>query len=503
MVTLTNSRPTSEDSRYREIFDAVPVALWLEDFSRAADLLDDIRKEGVSDIRAFFHAHPDRLAEVIAGVRVLEVNARSLEIFEAERKEGLSRSLSEVFLPETSDIFIEQLAALWDGRRRFSGEVALQTLKGRRIDVAFTIVFNGERLERTLASITDITARKRAELLARKHDEIAQLYSAIVEFSDDAILTKNLDAIITSWNRGAQRLFGYTAEEAIGRSVTMLIPADRQDEEPDILSRIRAGERIDHYETIRQRKDGSHLHISLTVSPLKDGAGQIVGASKIARDITERKRAQEQQQLLMREMNHRIKNLFALAGSVVNLSARNAETPEAFKEKVLSRLQALSQAHALTMTQDPTQAGGASATVSLHALIRAILLPYEGEAGTPRVKVAGDNLDMLSTSTTAFALLLHEFATNAAKYGALSSPNGYLEIGCGVGEGRLEITWVEKGGPAIERQGIIEGFGSVLTRVSAQSLGGSITHKWNPEGVAIILDCDLERICPSDAGQPA
>jgi two-component sensor histidine kinase len=155
------------------------------------------------------------------------------------------------------------------------------------------------------------------------------------------------------------------------------------------------------------------------------------------------------------------------------------------------------------MTQDPTQAGGASATVSLHALIRAILLPYEGEAGTPRVKVAGDNLDMLSTSTTAFALLLHEFATNAAKYGALSSPNGYLEIGCGVGEGRLEITWVEKGGPVIERQGIIEGFGSVLTRVSAQSLGGSITHKWNPEGVAIILDCDLERICPSDAGQPA
>jgi PAS domain S-box-containing protein len=108
---------------------------------------------------------------------------------------------------------------------------------------------------------------------------------AIVESSVDAIISKDLAGVIITWNRGAQRLFGYTAEEAIGRSVTMLIPADRPDEEPMILGRVRRGERIDHYETVRRRKDGSLVDISLTVSPIKDEAGNIVGASKIARDI--------------------------------------------------------------------------------------------------------------------------------------------------------------------------------------------------------------------------
>jgi PAS domain S-box-containing protein len=122
------------------------------------------------------------------------------------------------------------------------------------------------------------------EGLAR--DRATQHYAAIVESSDDAILSKDLDGVITSWNQGAQRLFGYTAEEAVGRSVTILIPADRHNEEPMILERIGRCERIDHYETIRQRKDGNLLDISLTVSPIKKEKGEVVGASKIARDIT-------------------------------------------------------------------------------------------------------------------------------------------------------------------------------------------------------------------------
>ena len=116
--------------------------------------------------------------------------------------------------------------------------------------------------------------------------------ASIVESSDDAIVSKDLNGVITSWNRGAERLFGYTADEIVGKPVTILIPADRHDEEPEILGRIRRGERIDHYETVRRRKDGSLVDISLTVSPVKDAFGRIVGASKIARDITERKRGQ-------------------------------------------------------------------------------------------------------------------------------------------------------------------------------------------------------------------
>jgi PAS domain S-box-containing protein len=123
------------------------------------------------------------------------------------------------------------------------------------------------------------------------------LLSAIIESSDDAIVSKDLSGNITSWNPGAERIFGYTAEEVIGRSVTILIPEDRQDEEPGILERIRRGDRIDHYETVRRRKDGTLIDISLTVSPIRDSEGRIVGASKIARDVTERKRAEEERRL--------------------------------------------------------------------------------------------------------------------------------------------------------------------------------------------------------------
>src|SRR5689334_6044501 len=111
--------------------------------------------------------------------------------------------------------------------------------------------------------------------------------AALIESADDAIISKTLDGIITSWNKGAQRIFGYTADEVIGKSVTILIPADHEDEEPNILAHLRRGERIEHYETIRVRKDGTRINISLTVSPIRGADGKIIGAWKIARDITD------------------------------------------------------------------------------------------------------------------------------------------------------------------------------------------------------------------------
>ena len=176
----------------------------------------------------------------------------------------------------------------------------------------------------------------------------------LLESCEDAILSKDLDGVITSWNRGAQRLFGYAAEEVVGRSVTILIPSDRENEEPMILQRIRRGERIEHYETVRRRKDGSLVDISLTVSPIRDPAGKVVGASKIARDITERRRAQEQRELLLREMNHQIKNLFALASSVVSLSGRSAHSVEELMTSAQEQLSALARAHELTLSRGPS-----------------------------------------------------------------------------------------------------------------------------------------------------
>ena len=196
-----------------------------------------------------------------------------------------------------------------------------------------------------------------------------QHYAAIVESSEDAILSKDLDGVITSWNHAAERLFGYAPEEAVGRPVTILIPGDRENEEPMILERIRRGERIEHYETVRRRKDGSLVDISLTVSPIRDPAGKVIGASKIARDITERRRASERRQLLLREMNHRIKNLFALAISVVSLSARSANSVQELTASARERLLALARAHDLTLSRDSVNAPNADMPTTLHSLI--------------------------------------------------------------------------------------------------------------------------------------
>jgi PAS domain S-box-containing protein len=150
-------------------------------------------------------------------------------------------------------------------------------------------------------------ARLRAEQARSAAEERAQQLVSIVESSDDAIISKDLDGIIRTWNSGAERLFGYSAGEAIGKPVTILFPPGREDEEPGILARIRSGERIHHYETVRRRKDGSLLDISLTVSPVRDGEGRIVGASKIARDITDRKEAERK----LRESEQRLTELLA------------------------------------------------------------------------------------------------------------------------------------------------------------------------------------------------
>jgi PAS domain S-box-containing protein len=135
--------------------------------------------------------------------------------------------------------------------------------------------------------LLDVTRSNEAEIASRR-------LAAIVESSDDAIVSKTLEGIITSWNRGAEKIFGYTPAEAIGQHISLIIPLERRAEEDDVLAHLRRGEKIDHFETERQTKDGRRLNISLTVSPIKDSTGRIIGASKVARDITERKRGEEQ-----------------------------------------------------------------------------------------------------------------------------------------------------------------------------------------------------------------
>ncbi|HEX8118629.1 MAG TPA: PAS domain S-box protein, partial [Pyrinomonadaceae bacterium] len=202
-------------------------------------------------------------------------------------EEALGRSPHEL-LKTVPPIPLEEIYAslrregFWEGELLHTRKDGAQLI----VETRWATVRNERGETTSILEITrDVTGRRRAEERLRQA-------AAIVESSDDAIISKDLDGVIKSWNPGAERLYGYTAEEAVGRPVTMLIPEDRPDEEPGILARIRRGERIDHYETLRVRKDGTFVEVSLTVSPVRDAEGRVVGASKIARDITARKRAE-------------------------------------------------------------------------------------------------------------------------------------------------------------------------------------------------------------------
>ena len=213
----------------------------------------------------------NRAAERMFGYTADEAVGRSIRmIIPADRQSEEDMVLSRIGAGETITHF----------------ETIRQRKDGTLIPISLTVSPIHDDTGRVIGAskiARDISERAQGAIAGRR-------LAAVVESSDDAIITKDLTSIITSWNPAAERMFGYTAAEAIGRSVRMLIPEELQDEEDVVLAKIRAGEKVDHYETVRQRKDGTRLHISLTVSPIRNERGEIVGASKVARDVTERMR---------------------------------------------------------------------------------------------------------------------------------------------------------------------------------------------------------------------
>ncbi len=216
-------------------------------------------------------------------------NAGAERLFGYTAEEVVGRSITLIIPPDRLHEETEILARLSRGERIEHYETVRQAKDGRLIDIALTIsptrdpegqIIGASKIAR------DITERRRAE-------EAQARLAAIVESSHDAIISKTLQGIIQTWNTAAERLYGYTAQEAVGQSITLLIPPDRLDEEKEILAQLARGERIEHYKTVRRAKDGHLLDISLTLSPIRDAQGRIIGASKIARDISEQKRADE------------------------------------------------------------------------------------------------------------------------------------------------------------------------------------------------------------------
>jgi PAS domain S-box-containing protein len=356
-------------------------------------------------------------------------------------------------------------------------EAILERPDGKRIQFAPypTVLRDAEgRITGGVNILVDLAERINA-------DHVNGHFAAIVESSDDAIISKGLDGIIRSWNKGAERVFGYTAQEAVGRHVSLLIPEDRLNEEPGIIERIRSGERIDHYETVRRHKDGSLIDISLTVSPVKNASGRIIGASKIARDITDKKRADEAKELLLHEIKHRVKNTLGTVQAIAAQTFR--EGPKTERDAFTGRLRALAGAHDLLTQQDWDH-------VSMLGMIERALSPFQ-ENRTERFQLSGADAILGANHALLLAMAIHELATNAVKYGALSNAAGTVALSWqikGSGDARsLALEWREQGGPVV---GVPtrKGFGSTLIERALQQEQGRSCFEYRPEGVI----CSLE-----------
>jgi len=324
--------------------------------------------------------------------------------------------------------------------------------------------------------LIDATDLKQAEI------ESARL-AAIVVSSDDAIVGKTLDGCVTSWNAGATRIFGYEPKEMIGQSIIKIIPPELRQEEDEILAKLKRGEHIAHYETVRLAKDGRRLNISLSVSPVLDKTGRIIGASKIARDVTEKKRVEAIQRVLIEELNHRVKNTLAMTQAIASQSLRHAKSASDFVESFTGRVQALAKAHSLLTDR---KLEGAELT----ELVREqVTLGVADE----RVICSGPTVILGAQPAIHLALVLHELATNARKYGGLSVPQGRLSVKWEVhssGSRTLLLDWTESGGPQVSAP-LTAGFGTTLIERTLQTHSGEATVRYGVTGVTCKLRLPL------------
>lgn len=273
----------------------------------------------------------------------------------------------------------------------------------------------------------------------REIEDERQHLAAIVENSQDAIIGWDLDGRVTSWNRGAQQMYGYTAEAALGRSMLMLVPSELHRTWWEHFAIIKTGRSFEQHETVRITKDGARLDVSLTVSPIKNERGGVVGVATIARDITQMKRAKELRELLVSELNHRLKNILSIVQALAmqNTSVSVDEFRKAFNDRLVS----LAEIYELIT-------GSNWQPVDLREIVSTVLRPYEHE-----ITVLGEEVTFAPDESITLGIVLHELTTNAVKYGALSVTGGRIDVSWKMTDsehGRaLEFAWTESGGPTV------------------------------------------------------
>ena len=344
-----------------------------------------------------------------------------------------------------------------------------------------------------LVTAVETTDRVRTEEALRISEE---RFARIFEQTGVGIIQCELDGRFLLVNRRYCEIVGRTADELLTLRVPDITHPDDRDSDAALRQRL-VGDGVPFFVEKRYlRPDGSKVWVSVNVSLMRSEDGtrqQLIG---VAQDITERKIAQEQQGLLVRELNHRIKNLFAVTGGMIALSARSATTPKEYASNIRGRLNALAVAHDLILP--PSERGTLADPTGLDALLRKILSPYAempSDSSSPRVILQGPLIPLGARAVTTFALILHELETNAAKYGALSVEEGTLRVTWECEDNLLILKWGESGGPALRGPPNSEGFGTAISNHSVrEQFGGTLSHKWDLKGLSVELTVPMERL---------
>lgn len=412
--------------------------------------------------------------------RLVKVNPRLCELAGQREEDLLAGALDAVLDPSDKAAYQNGLTTLFNEGESFVEKFSLRGGKGRKTPVscaASPVRDDTGTITHAVWTIIDLTEQLRSQ-------ELESQLAAIVSSSHEAILSTDLEMRILSWNHGAERLYGYSASEAIGRKVTMLLPSDRMTEEVEIIANISRGLAVAPHETVRLHKNGTRLDVQLTVSPVRDGNGRIIGASKTAHDISDRKKAEQLQQAILGEMKHRIKNVLATVQALARQTFRNPPHKSAY-QIFEARLAAMARTHDL-LTADVWQA------TELSKLVEQALLPF----GPANFAIEGPQVDLSSRAAMAFSLGLHELATNAAKYGALSVPAGSVDVRWHIDPQtrQLHFSWQERHGPAVATPKN-KGFGSkLIDGVLAGEINGTVDRSYDAAGLRCLIRTDLSNL---------
>ena len=455
---------------------------------------------------ALFEMGPVAIYSCDASGVIRDFNRRAAELWGREPAVGDNNErfcgAYKMFRPDGSYMSHEQcpMADVLSGKIPLARDVDVQFEQpdGTRI----TAVVNIRPLKNQSGEITgainsflDVTERRAEQETLRASEARFRL---LFEFIDEGFCTlKKLetragepsDFRYLSANAGFEKQSGVS--NVIGKTIREVIP-DLAEEWFDTYDAVMATGKSNRFQLDLPARGRT---LELFAFCFDDGGVQTLGV--IFLNVSPRKLHEEQQELVLKEMDHRVKNLFAVVGGMVALSARSATTPKELAQTIQGRLGALASAHQLVRAS-PSANQAIKQETTLGELVRKVLSPFADPAGTgdsTRTEIDGPEIAVGAEAATNVALVMHELATNAAKYGALSVPGGRVHISWASEEGRLALSWEEKGGPVITGPPEREGFGSILARRSVSGgLNGDLTFQWNPTGLVVFVSAKMERL---------